>query len=160
MIKPEGTIHKLYTSFQVRDWKTMQSCYHEEAAFSDPVFQDLNGREVRAMWHMLVAAARDLKVIVGEVEASEGEGGCRWQAWYTFSKTGRPVHNIIRASFLFKDGKIIRHRDDFDFWRWSGMALGLPGTLLGWTPLLRNKVRKTARKALVQFMGENPQYKR
>jgi len=132
MIKPEGTIHKLYTSFQIKDWRTMQSCYHEDATFNDPVFQNLNSKEVKAMWHMLAAAAQDLKVIFGDVIASDKTGSCQWQAWYKFSKTGRPVHNIIKARFEFKDGLIFRHDDTFDLWRWSRMALGVPGILLGY----------------------------
>jgi hypothetical protein len=79
---------------------------------------------------------------------------CRWEAWYTFSRTGRKVHNIIDASFEFKDGKILVHQDTFDFWRWTRQALGMPGILLGWTPFMRNKVRVTARNGLKKFMGE------
>ena len=42
-------------------------------------------------------------------------------------------------------GKIVRHIDRFDFWRWSRMALGPAGLLLGWTPLLHKKVQAKAR---------------
>ena len=159
MIQPEGIIHKLYTSFQIKDWKTMQACYHEDASFSDPVFQNLNSKEVKAMWHMLAASARDLKVIFGDVKASGTEGSCQWQAWYKFSRTGKPVHNIIESRFEFKDGLIFRHADTFDLWRWSRMALGAPGVLLGWTPIIKNKIRNTARKGLIRFIDEHPQYK-
>ena len=137
----------------------MQACYHEEATFTDPVFQNLNSKEVKAMWHMLAAAAQDLKVIFGEVKASDKEGTCQWQAWYIFSRTGKRVHNIIEARFEFKEGKIIRHIDTFDLWRWSRMALGAPGVLLGWTPIIKNKIRATARKGLTRFIDEHPQYK-
>ncbi|MBA3630597.1 MAG: hypothetical protein H0W55_13180 [Actinobacteria bacterium] len=34
------------------------------------------------------------------------------------------VHNKIGVSFSFRDGLNIRHRDHFDFYRWSRMALG------------------------------------
>lgn len=158
MIKPEGLIHKLYTSFQIKDWRTMQSCYHDEAIFTDPVFQNLTSREVKAMWHMLAGAAQDLKVLFGEVKAYENKGSCRWQAWYQFSRTGRNVHNVIEAQFEFKEEKIFRHHDQFDLWRWSRMALGVPGILLGWSPIIRNKIRKTARKGLAKFILEHPQY--
>ena len=66
------------------------------------------------------------------------------------------MHNIIDAEFEFKDGKIFRHDDQFDFWRWSRQALGPAGLLLGWTPILRNKVQKTARKGLEDFIAKNP----
>ena len=62
--------------------------------------------------------------------------------------------NRIDAEFEFdKTGLITRHRDRFDFWVWSRQALGTPGWLLGWTPLLRNKVRATAAKNLAKFMA-------
>ena len=158
MIKPEGLIHKLYTSFQIKDWKSMQSCYHEKATFTDPVFQNLTAKEVKAMWHMLSGAAQDLKVLFGEVNASGNTGSCQWQAWYKFSMTGKNVHNIIEARFEFKDEKIFRHTDQFHLWRWSRMALGVPGILLGWSPLIRNRIRKTARKGLAKFMSEHTEY--
>ena len=55
------------------------------------------------------------------------------------------------ARFEFRDEKIIRHRDSFDFWKWSRQALGLPGLLLGWSPYLRAKVARTAAKSLERF---------
>jgi hypothetical protein len=106
------------------------------------------------MWEMLVTSAKDLKIEFGEVSANEKSGTCLWQATYTFTTTGRSVHNIIRARFEFTDGKISKHVDVFDFWRWSKMALGISGLLLGWTPLIRNKVKKTARRRLDKFMGQ------
>ncbi|TMH06089.1 MAG: DUF4440 domain-containing protein, partial [Betaproteobacteria bacterium] len=61
------------------------------------------------------------------------------------------VHNAIDARFEFRDGLVIRHVDRFDFWRWSRQALGAPGWLLGWTSLLRGKVRAQAAKGLAAF---------
>jgi len=113
----------------------MQNAYHPEARFSDPVFPGLSAKEVRAMWQMLVSSASDLKVSFKNVSANDQRGECQWEAWYTFTTTGRKVHNVIRATFEFKEGKIFRHRDDFDFWRWSRMALGTPGLLLGYRNL-------------------------
>ena len=132
----------------------MQSCYHEEARFSDPVFRDLNVQQVRAMWEMLITSSTDLKVQYSNIAACDSIGSCHWQAWYTFTLTGRKVHNIVDAKFEFKDGKIYRHIDRFDFWRWSKMALGPSGLLLGWTPIVLNKVRKTAKGRLEKFMGK------
>jgi hypothetical protein len=74
-----------------------------------------------------------------------------WDAHYTFSATGRAVHNAIDAQFTLRDGLIVRHVDRFDFWRWSRQALGVPGWLLGWTPLLKAKVRAQAAKGLAAF---------
>jgi ketosteroid isomerase-like protein len=146
-------INRFYTAFANRDFRTMQSFYHDDAEFNDPVFQTLNSKEVKAMWQMLLSSSKDLTVSFSEVEATDHQGSCRWDAFYTFSQTNGKVHNIIHAKFEFKDGKILKHRDHFDFWRWSRMALGLSGILLGWTPFLKNKVSTTAKIKLKKFMG-------
>jgi ketosteroid isomerase-like protein len=145
-------INQFYDAFSHQDYATMQALYHQEATFSDPVFQDLNAGEVRAMWQMLIGAGRDLQVSWRDVTADAETGSCRWDATYTFSRTGRKVHNIIHATFVFRDGKIFRHNDVFDFWRWSRQALGVPGIFLGWTGVIRNKVRQSARTGLDKFM--------
>ena len=132
----------------------MQEAYHEDAEFSDPVFGTLSSQDVKAMWQMLLTRGKDLKIEFSNVHTSDSAGKCHWEAWYTFSKTGRPVHNIIDAVFEFRDGKIYRHHDFFDFWRWSRQALGTNGLFLGWTPWLQNKVRNSARKSLMAYMQQ------
>lgn len=155
----EQIITQFYTAFQKKDWKLMQTCYHDEVQFSDPVFPGLTGKQAKAMWHMLTLAGRDLTLNFKNVAASGNTGSCDWEAFYSFSRTGRKVHNVIHATFEFKDGKIIRHKDDFNFWRWSGMALGTIGKLMGWTPLIHSKVRATAAQNLSKFINEHPEYK-
>ncbi len=147
-----STLSRFYDAFVRRDWQTMGACYHEEAHFSDPVFPDLNAPEVRAMWKMLVTSGTDLRVTFTVLNEDAQSGQARWDAYYTFSRTGRSVHNKITASFTFKDGLIHTHRDHFDFWRWSRQALGASGVLLGWSPLVRNKVRAMAAAALQKTM--------
>ncbi|MCX8490265.1 MAG: nuclear transport factor 2 family protein, partial [Cyclobacteriaceae bacterium] len=93
-----------------------------------------------------------------EVKADDRKGSCHWVAAYSFSHTGRNVINKIDASFEFKEGLILRHIDRFAFWKWSRMALGTPGLLLGWSPFLQNKVRATALAGLKKFMAENATY--
>ncbi len=143
-------IEEFYTAFGRRDADTMAACYHPDAVFSDPVFE-LRGEEIGKMWKMLTERGKDLKVVYSGVSA-EGDGGqAHWDADYTFSATGRLVHNQIDAKFRFADGKIIEHRDTFDFWKWTRMALGTPGILLGWSGFLQNKVRTTARASLEAY---------
>lgn len=145
-------IDELYTAFARKDAAAMGACYAPDAHFSDPVFRDLRGAQVPAMWRMLCERGADLVVTHGEVHADDGIGSARWQATYTFSQTGRKVHNTIQARFTFKDGKIATHVDDFSLWRWTRMALGMPGVLLGWSPMVQNKVRAQAMKGLGLFM--------
>jgi len=144
-------ITRLYTALAACDGAAMGACYADDARFSDPAFRDLDAPGVRAMWAMLCARATDLTVETSGVEADDTHGKARWIATYTFSKTGRRVRNVIDAEFEFRDGLIVRHTDRFDLWRWAGMALGAKGTLLGWTPLVQNAIRKEAMRGLDAF---------
>lgn len=151
-------IDRLYQSFQRKDYRGMATCYHPDATFEDAVFVLPNKKEIAAMWHFLCESGKDLSIEFGDVRADEQAGKAHWEAHYTFSRTGRRVHNIIEARFEFRDGQIIRHTDTFPFWRWSRMALGPTGWLLGWTPFLKNKVRNTAMKGLWRFIEQHPEY--
>jgi ketosteroid isomerase-like protein len=140
-------IERFYSAFARRDVEAMLSCYRPD------VFA---GREARAMWRMLNARAADLAVEFGDVAATERDGSARWEACYTYTATGRPVHNRIDASFEFRDGLIARHVDRFSLWRWAAMALGARGTLLGWLPPVQKAIRVRASKGLAAYMAANP----
>ncbi|HTI09484.1 MAG TPA: nuclear transport factor 2 family protein [Puia sp.] len=177
MSDEEQLVKVFYTCFQQRDWKGMLDCYHKDIFFYDPVFLNLEGPEVHAMWEMLLRNAKDLELnfsnirmepaspepATGSAAASqpagsgpasptETYGSCNWVATYTFSQTGRQIVNKGKALFTFSEGKIAEHQDDWSFWKWIRQALGLPGILLGWTPMLQNKIRRQARKNLEKFM--------
>jgi ketosteroid isomerase-like protein len=141
-------IARLYGAMDKHDGDTMAACYAPDAHFHDPVFGDLTGTQAGAMWKMLTARSEDLRVELPEHAADDATGTAHWIATYTFGDTGRKVVNDIRATFAFRDGLIVRHVDDFSFWTWSRQALGLPGVLLGWTPLLRRKVSSGALERL------------
>ena len=147
----EETIRRFYAAFQKRDAATMASCYAPDVRFSDPVFTDLRGGDAGAMWKMLCERGKDLKIEFSGVSADGATGRAHWEAWYTFSTTGRKVHNVIDATFEFRDGMIVKHTDRFDLYRWSRQALGVAGVLLGWSPLLQNKVRAMAAKGLADY---------
>lgn len=147
-------IETFYTAFQRRDGEAMAACYHPEIRFSDPVFPDLHGPRAGGMWRMLCERGKDLELQFSDVHADDESGHAHWDASYTFSATGRHVDNHIDAAFRFRDGKIVEHRDSFSFWAWSRQALGVPGLLLGWTPLVRGKVRATAGAGLDAFMAK------
>jgi ketosteroid isomerase-like protein len=157
MDEHKRVIEAFYTAFQQKDYGVMNACYHPDIHFRDPVFMDLHGNEARAMWHMLCERGKDLVIEFRNVQAGEKGGSVHWEARYTFS-TGRQVHNVIDATFEFQDGKIIRHEDVFDLWRWSRQALGPLGMGLGWSPVVKNRVRKTARKGLDAFIERHAEY--
>lgn len=133
----------------------MQDSYAEEAVFNDPVFKNLNTAQVRSMWEMLIKSGKDMHIEFSKVSANELEGSAEWVARYTFSTTGKKVVNRVKASFIFKDGKISRHHDHFNFYTWARQALGLPGMLLGWTSFLKNKIRNTAQNKLKLYMNSH-----
>ena len=147
----EELIERFYAAFGRRDGAAMAACYTPDATFSDPVFQDLKGDEPGAMWKMLTERADDLRIELHEHEADDERGTAHWIAHYTFTQTGRPVTNDIRATFRFRDGLIAEHVDDFDLYAWTRQALGPSGTLLGWTPIVRGAVRKRARAGLDEY---------
>ena len=154
----EVSIKRFYEAFQEGDYKTMNSFYSIDAVFRDEVF-DLKGLEIRAMWHMLCEGGKDLKIEFKNVQADEESGSAYWEAWYTFSPTGRKVHNKISARFRFENGLIVEHIDSFGFWRWQRLALGFPGVILGWSNFLKKKVRDQAAKSLNAFISKHTQYK-
>lgn len=131
--------------------ETMAASYTDDATFSDPVFPELDAAGVRDMWRMFCTSDTELELTVSDVQADHNTGSATWRPVYTFPKTGRQVRNVIESTFTFRDGLIVRHRDDFDFYRWARMALGPMGTALGWTPLVRNQVRQQAARQLRRF---------
>ena len=149
------TVERLYAAFSKLDADTMAACYAPDAVFDDEAVS-LRGRaQVGGMWAMLCDAVKSKGRDVWKIETRDiTEKSAHWEATYRFSATGRMVHNVIDAEFEFDAaGLITRHRDRFDFWRWARQALGAPGLLLGWSPMLRAKVRAQAAKNLDRFLA-------
>lgn len=148
----ENLIAKFYTAFANADAKTMSECYHPNVHFIDPVFGLLKEEQVSKMWKMLLLKSKgDIKIEFSNIKADEFSGSARWVATYKFSKTNRKVVNQVSAEFLFQDGLIIKHTDNFDVWKWSKQAFGITGYLLGWTGFFQNKVREQALLSLKKF---------
>jgi ketosteroid isomerase-like protein len=148
----EQIIRQFYEAFARNDAESMVACYADDVEFSDPAFGKLKGSEAKNMWRMLVERAKgNIEIAFKNVRADQKTGSADWVADYLFSKTGRNVHNEIHAEFEFKDGKIARHTDTFDIWKWSRQALGLSGALLGWSSFLQNKIRQNALESLREY---------
>lgn len=152
----EKLIQSFYEAFQRRDAKAMTACYAPDVVFRDPAFGRLEAAEATGMWRMLCERGRELEVSVSRIQADDQAGSAVWEARYIFGRPGRRVHNVVQAAFTFRDGKIAEHHDHFDFWRWSRMALGTPGLLLGWTPFLRAAVQRSTNEQLAEFMKKHP----
>jgi SnoaL-like protein len=173
------TLTRFFDCFTKGDVRGMQSCLHPEVEFHDIGF-DLRGREVGAMWHMIVSngiavSCRDIKV--------DGQSGtAHWECDYQFRKEPdsdpRPVHNVVEAAFRFEDGLIRVHHDQCDFWKWFEQAMGpigkgvhmldvledkierlIDGDLpLGVEERVRAKVKETADKKIKAFVAEHREY--
>ncbi|MBK9148578.1 MAG: nuclear transport factor 2 family protein [Flavobacteriales bacterium] len=152
--RPMSVINRFFTAFASGDAAAMGACYADDARFRDPAFGDLDAKQVRAMWQMLLGRSKDLRITFTVLRADEHSGACEWHARYTFASTGRKVHNIIRSEFTLRNGLIVQQHDRFNFWRWSRQALGAVGWLLGWTPIVQGKVRRTARNALDKHLRQ------
>lgn len=142
-------IHSFYSAFQQKNAAKMIELYHDDIIFSDPAFGELQGEKAKAMWQMLCKNAKDLTIEFSIID----EGKAFWEARYTFSQTGRKVHNKINAEFEFKDGKIIKHTDHFNLHRWAGQAMGLKGKLLGGTAFFKKQLQAQTNRLLERFMS-------
>jgi len=148
----EQIINHFYTCFKNKDFKGMHDCYAKNATFSDAVFKNLNADQVKAMWQMLIVKGKDLRLEFKDISATENNVKAHWDAYYTFSATGKKVINHIDSIFEIENGKIVKHTDHFSFYTWARQALGLTGLLLGWTSFLNKKVSAEAMKNLENFM--------
>jgi len=146
-------IDTFYNAFKNLDSETMVSCYHENIVFEDPAFGILKGDHAKNMWRMLCESqkGKDFKIKYSNIKANDLNGTAHWEAFYSFSKTGRKVHNIIEAHFQLKDGKIIKHTDDFDLYKWSKQAFGFKGVLLGKTKFFKKKLNTQTQNLLLKF---------
>jgi SnoaL-like domain len=150
----KATIHALYEAFAKLDAAKMQSLYAPQARFDDEAFSLKGPEQIGGMWRMMCEGVRTKGAAHWKLSTSDvTEHSANWDAHYKFSATGRLVHNKIHAEFDFdKNGLIVLHVDTFNFWRWSRQALGAPGLLLGWSPFLRQKVRKQAALNLQRYL--------
>jgi ketosteroid isomerase-like protein len=148
-------ITDFYAAFAKRDAEGMVACYAKDVHFTDPVFRSLRGEEAGAMWRMLCERGKDLQVEASAIEADDTTGKAHWDAHYTFSATGNHVLNRIDAAFTFEGGKIVRHVDSFDLYRWASQALGMKGKLLGWLPPVQNAIRKQGDAGLRDYMKKH-----
>jgi hypothetical protein len=153
MLTNQNILLTFYDAFSQGNTTLMASCYHAQATFSDPAFGKLTREEVVAMWEMLLKRSNgNLSITYSIIKSTEKTGVVKWTATYSFSQTNRQVVNEITAQFEFKEGLIWKHTDNFNLWKWSGMALGWKGYLLGWTPFFQEKIKEKAKKSLANYL--------
>ncbi|MBK8852379.1 MAG: nuclear transport factor 2 family protein [Saprospiraceae bacterium] len=152
---PKEVVNRFYTAFSQKDTAMMSELYSDEAVFEDDVFGQLSANEARAMWTMLLKRSKDISISWSPPELLGTVVSTQWTARYTFGPAKRQVVNVIRASFVVDNGKIVQHRDAFSFADWARQALGPMGKLFGWTSFLKNKVHQKVRSQLQHYMEQN-----
>ncbi|CAN5406728.1 nuclear transport factor 2 family protein [soil metagenome] len=145
-------ITQFYEAFSRADAEGMVKLYADDIVFIDPAFGELKGEDAKNMWRMLIQNNKGkIKITFDNVTADEKAGSANWIAEYTFSQTGRFVVNRIAAHFEFQNGRITRHTDHFDLWKWTQQSLGWKGYLLGWSSFTKNKIQKQTKQLLKAY---------
>jgi hypothetical protein len=160
-MKNEDIVNKFFSCYQAHDYLGMQSCLDENVKFSDFAF-DIQGKQVRAMWHWFCVSypPREKPVSVPEFEIVNANNDtvlAKYRVNYLYGDKQRPVDYVIEANFKLQDEKIIEQKDEFSSiseFEFAEMAFGFPVQLLALTPLLRVVVRKKAAQKLSQFMQD------
>ncbi|SRR6056297_1130057 len=149
----KNIIEEFYEAFSNLDAENMVKHYHSDVVFWDPAFGELRAERVKNMWRMLCHSqkGKGFKVKYQVIGFDTEKANAQWEAFYTFSPTGRKVHNKISASFVIKNGLIIEHKDEFNLYKWSKQAMGIKGYLLGHTSFFRNKLRQKTNLMLSKF---------
>lgn len=147
-------ITQFYYAFANGNVKSMQDCYADSVIFKDPVFGALKGDRAKKMWEMLLTRNKDIDIYVSDIYVGEDTGSAKWKAIYLFGKRKRKVVNNVTASFEIKDAKIVKHLDDFNFYKWAKQAMGVKGFLFGWTAFFQKKVQKQVNLLLDDYIAK------
>ena len=149
-------IETFYTAFAAKDPDAMTACYHKDIHFEDPAFGVLKGEKAGQMWHMLCNSqkGKEFHISFSNITCQEDKGTAHWEAQYEFSATGRKVHNKIKASFEFKEGKISKHVDSFSLRTWASQAMGFKGFLIGGTRFFKKKLQEKTKHSLETYMSK------
>jgi ketosteroid isomerase-like protein len=148
---PRDAAIAFYQAMNNRDSDTMNALYSPNATFSDPVFPQLEGNDIQTMWSMLMRGAQNFTVQHEIQCADESSVRVKWIATYTFSQTGRRVVNEVETKMTFANGKILTQNDHFNFYLWARQALGLSGSLFGWTNWFQRAVQNKTHAKIERF---------
>lgn len=152
MTASEKTIHQLYTSIANGDVSKIDQCYSDTVKFHDPIFGRLTADEVPKMWKMLILKSnKKLALEYKIIKINKHTAEVKWKAVYFFGKNKRQITNHIQSKLHFKEGLIVKQNDDFNIWKWSQQAFGLPGFLFGWTGYMQRKIQIKALSSLKNF---------
>lgn len=152
---PTEIVNNFYAAFEQKDSVTMNSFLAENVKFEDPAFGKLEGEDVKYMWQFLTENAKDFSVTFSVDEEKGNKVKANWIAQYTFSATGNKVINHVNSNFELKNGKIIKHKDDFDLKKWVKQSLGSAAGIFGASFMMKNAIQKQSRNYLMKYKAKN-----
>lgn len=154
---PREVARRFYDAFCAGDAATLEQLYHPQVKFKDEIFRFQDRAGVMGMWRLLTAKEAGAKFTY-ELLGVEGEvATVRWKADYKFPPPdGNPVHNVITARLVVKDGLIVEHTDSFSWHRWSSQAFGL-GPWVAWVtsvPGVKSLIKAVIRGTLAHQVAQ------
>ena len=151
MNQNEATIHRFFTAYQNKEYTTMQNCYSEDAVYNNPIYGLNDTEHVKAMWEMICKTNKEESLHFENIELLDHEyATCDWSLVYYY--TNRRINNKIKSYLRLENGLIIEHTDAFDLYKWTRMAFGLTGSLIGWSNFFQKRIQKSTRKKLSEFI--------
>jgi hypothetical protein len=157
------TITKFYAAFAQLDPEAMGACYADDVRFDDEVFSLRGKAQTMGMWRMLCEATRakgkdDWKLEYSGIEADANDRPRPLGRPLPLQRHRAPGAQPHRRRLHLQPARPDRHAPR------PLQLLGLvapgarrAGLLLGWTPMLRNKVKQQAAHNLRKFMERKTQ---
>ena len=147
-------IHRLFTALTEHQPDVMASCYDPNATFEDIAFRLRGRQEIHDMWRMICLGGSEITATCEILHADDATARVRVVDDYKFGEDKRPVVNRIDSHFVFRDGRIVEHRDDCDSRAWAEAAIGgVGGFIAGRVSFVR---RYMAGRKLKKFLRAHP----
>jgi hypothetical protein len=125
---PKDVATRFYKSFTTLHPEQLGALYAPDVQFQDSIFQYQDRAGVTKMWTTLlgVKPAPVIRYSVVSVAGEVVHG--QWIADYVLF--GHKVHNVVSSTLTIRNGRIVKHTDEFPFTPWLAQVLGLEGTKL------------------------------
>ncbi len=148
----EKTIHQFFQALEKRDYKTLLSCYSNNAVYNNPVMGLLDIDTTNTMWQILCTQFPGLKTTYSYIqELDEEYATCLWEEKYLYNE--KLIYIKKKAYFRFENGFIIEHTDGFNFYFWCKQTNGVVGWLFGWSNFMQKRIQKKERNKLIEFIN-------
>ncbi|MEW5849045.1 MAG: nuclear transport factor 2 family protein [Myxococcota bacterium] len=115
---------RFYDAFVNRRVDDMEALYAPDVKFKDAIFEYQDRAGTMHMWRKILSGSESKF----EYKFSHMDGDVAVGHWVADYKLfGRPIHNEIESRLTVKDGKIVKHEDNFPMGKWARQALPIGG---------------------------------